>query len=416
MRQSKLFTKTRKEVPKDEVAKNAQLLIRAGFIHKELAGVYDFLSLGLRTFGKITGIIREEMNAIGGQEVHLSVLQNPKLWLETGRWSDDAVDVWFKTKLKDGSEVGLGPTHEEPLTALLKGHLSSWRDLPLALYQIQTKFRNELRPQSGLLRGREFPMKDMYSFSANAGEHEQFYERVKNAYLKIFARVGLGDRTYVTFASGGMFSKYSHEFQTLSDAGEDTIYVDKEKHVAVNKEVFTDEVLAEMGLQKGDLAEARAVEVGNIFSLGTRFSDALGLVFKNEKGESVSPLMGCYGIGPARVMGTVVEVFGSENAMVWPYELAPFAVHLIELSQGDEQVKAEADRLYETLTASGVDVLYDDRDLRAGEKFADADLIGIPRRAVISAKTMAEQKVETLDREKDTKEMMATDAFVAWAK
>lgn len=399
MRQSKLFTKTRREAPQDEVSKNAQLLIRAGFIHKEMAGVYDLLPLGLRTFEKIVGIIREEMNALGGVEAHLSALQSPDVWAKTGRWSDQNVDAWFKTKLKGGADLGLAFTHEEPLTALMREHVSSWRDLPRYPYQFQTKFRNEERAKSGLMRTREFVMKDLYSFSRDSREHDAFYLKAAEAYKKIFERIGLGDRTYMTYASGGSFSKYSHEFQTLCDVGEDTIYIDSATKEAVNKEIYDDaEVYKNTGFDKANLKEAKAVEVGNIFTLGTRFSEALGLLYKDEKGESVPVFMGSYGIGPARLMAVVAEVLSDEKGLVWPESVAPFAVHLIELSGGNEEVKKEAEDAYKALTDAGIEVLYDDREARAGEKFADSDLIGIPLRIVVSQKTLAASAFECTER------------------
>lgn len=398
MRQSQLFTKTRFEAPKDEVSKNANLLIRAGFIHKEMAGVYDYLPLGLRIIEKIRRIIREEMDAIGGQEIELSALQDKVLWEKTNRWSDEVVDNWFRTKLKNDTELGLGFTHEEPLTALMKDHIRSYKDLPVCAYQFQTKFRNEIRAKSGIMRCREFLMKDLYSFSKDEAEHDEFYEKSKKAYTEIYRRVGIGDKTYITFASGGVFSKFSHEFQTLTDAGEDTIYVDEKKHLAINKEVYNDEVIDSLGISKADLVERKAVEVGNIFTLGTKFSEPLGLTYVNEKGEAKPVIMGSYGIGIGRLMGTIVEVNGSEDSMVWPEEVAPFKVHLIDLSNGDEDVKKAAQNLYDKFCAAGVEVLHDDRDLRAGEKFADADLIGIPHRIIISKKTEGAGTVEYINR------------------
>ncbi len=386
MRHSQLFTKTRKEAPSGEVAKNAQLLIRAGYVHKEMAGVYDLLPLGLRTFSKVVGIIREEMNAIGGQELHLSALQNPEVWKKTDRWGSDKVDSWFTTQLRAGGEAGLGFTHEEPVTALMRDHIASYRDLPAYVYQFQTKFRNEERAKSGLMRTREFVMKDLYSFSRNEQEHQEFYTKAAEAYERIFARVGLADKTYKTFASGGSFSKYSHEFQTVCDSGEDTVYIDTAKRIAINKEVLTDDVKAELGV--GELTEAKAVEVGNIFTLGTRFSQALGLTYKDESGSDVPVFMGSYGIGPARLMATVAEVLSDAKGLVWPKAVAPFAVHLVSLGDNDE-VKKEAEELYTTLTSSGVEVLWDDTDRRAGEKFADSDLLGLPLRVVVSEKTIA---------------------------
>jgi prolyl-tRNA synthetase len=398
MRQSQLFTKTRKDAPKDEVSKNAQLLIRAGYIHKEMAGVYALLPLGLRVFNNIVSVIREEMNKIGGQELSMTALQDPNVWKATGRWDDKAIDVWFKTALKSGGEIGLGTTHEEPITSLMTEYISSYRDLPSAVYQFQTKFRNELRAKSGIMRTREFVMKDMYSFSRTEEEFRKFYELAAAAYVQVFARVGLGDKTYRTFASGGSFSKFSDEFQTVSDAGEDTIYVHEGKKIAVNKEVYTDEILAELGLSKDELVEKKAIEVGNIFPLATRFSDALNLKFKDEAGNDQPVIMGCYGIGPARVMGTVAELLSDDKGLVWPEAIAPFRVHLIELSNGNKDVASEAGEIYKELTSAGIEVLWDDREARAGEKFADSDLLGIPWRVVVSEKTIASGKYECTER------------------
>jgi prolyl-tRNA synthetase len=411
MRQSHLFTKTRREAPKDEVAKNAQLLIRAGFVHKEMAGVYSYLPLGLRVLNRVNAIIREEMNALGAQEVFLSSLQEPGLWEKTGRWSDEAVDSWFKTNLKNGTTLGLGFTHEEPLTNAMRDHIRSYRDLPAYAYQIQKKFRNEARAKSGLMRGREFLMKDLYSFARSEEEHQEFYERAKAAYKAVFNRVGLGARTYLTFASGGSFSKFSHEFQTLSDAGEDTIYVDAEKGIAVNREVFEDGVLAELGLSRESLVEERAVEVGNIFSLGTRFSDALDLTFLDESGTRTPVVMGSYGIGPDRLVGTVVETLADERGIVWPKEVAPFAVHLIDLSQGDAALRESAENLYRELQGAGIETLYDDRDARAGEKFADADLIGIPTRVTVGARA-GNGNVEVAERTGGEPRVISVDTFI----
>lgn len=399
MRQSKLFTKTRREAPKDEVSKNAQLLMRAGYIHKEMAGVYDLLPLGLRTFEKFVGVIREEMNKIGGVEMHLSALQNSEVWQKSGRWSDDVVDTWFKTKLKNGSEVGLGFTHEEPLTAVMTEQISSYKDLPAYPYQFQTKFRNEERAKSGLMRTREFVMKDLYSFSVDEAQHQKFYDMSADAYMRVFERVGLGNVTYKTFASGGSFSKYSHEFQTVCDAGEDVIYIDDERKLALNKEVYDEEeVYKTTGLVKENLREAKAVEVGNIFTLGTRFSEALGLSYKNEEGKSVPVFMGSYGIGPARLMAVVAELLSDDKGLVWPETVAPFRVHLVEIVSDSEEVHTEAAELYRELTEAGIEVLWDDRDARAGEKFADSDLLGLPLRVVVSEKTLAAGKFECVER------------------
>lgn len=405
MRVSQLFTKTRKEHPSDEVSKNAQLLIRGGFIHKEMAGVYTYLPLGLRVLNKIVQIIREEMDAIGGQEISMTALQQKEYWEASGRWSDEVMDVWFRTKLANGTELGLAPTHEEPLTAIMKNFVSSHKDLPFSTYQFQIKFRNELRSKSGLMRGREFMMKDLYSFSKDKKEHDEFYEKCADAYKKIYNRLGIGDITYRTFASGGSFSKYSDEFQTLSPVGEDKIYVHKGKGIAINEEVFNDEVLKDLDINREDLEEKTAVEVGNIFTLGTKYSESINLQYKDEQGIEKYVFMGSYGIGPSRVMGLIAEHFADDRGLSWPAEVAPFRVYLASI--GDETVTKEADKLYEELKKAGVEVLYDDRDVRPGEKFADADLLGIPFRVVLSTKTLAENNAEVKRRTVGNPEMIA---------
>jgi len=407
MKQSNLFTKTTKETPRDEVSKNATLLQRAGFIYKEMAGVYDLLPLGLRVFDKIVNIIREEMNVLGGEEVVLSSLQNKETWEPTDQWDDEKVAVWFKTNLKNGTELGLALTHEAALTKLVKDFVNSYRDLPRYIYQFQTKFRNEARARSGLMRLREFVMKDLYSFCKDQAEHEAFYAQAKIAYTNIFKKLGLGEVTYLTYASGGFFAKYSHEFQTVLETGEDTIYVSEEKKIAINKEVYNDEVLKQLGLTKKELVEKRAVEVGNIFTLGTRFSEALGLLYLAENGDRKPVVMGSYGIGPARVMGTIVELLADDKGIVWPENIAPFKVHLLELNSTDQEVKNKATELYNNLINNNIEVLFDDRaNLSNGEKFAEADLIGCPWRMVISEKTLKENKVELKSRVSDKTELM----------
>ena len=409
MRQSHLFTKTRKETPTDEVSRNAELLVRAGFIHKEMAGVYSYLPLGLRVLKKIENIIREEMNAVGGQEVSMTALQNPELWKKTGRWGDEVVDSWFKTKLKNDSELGLGFSHEEPLVNILSNFISSYKDLPLAIYQFQTKFRNELRAKSGILRGREFLMKDMYSFHASQENMEEFYGKIMDVYKNIFSKVGIGHLTYKTFASGGVFSKYSHEFQTITSAGEDTIYLDKNINIAINKEVFTDEIIRSLNLKRENLSEEKAIEVGNIFELKTRFSEPLDLSFTDQSGEKHPVLMGCYGIGLGRLMGTVVEVLSDDKGIIWPESIAPFAVHLLSLGE-DEEVKKEAEKIYESLSKNDTEVLFDDRgEVSAGEKFADADLIGIPYRVVVSERSLKEGGIEIKKRNETKSKIVSLD-------
>jgi prolyl-tRNA synthetase len=400
MRLSKTFSKTTKNIPSDEQAKNAQLLIKAGYIHKEMAGVYSYLPLGLRVLNNIANIVREEMDAIGGQEILMPALQMKERYEVTGRWDDKVVDDWFKTKLVNGTELGLGFSHEENLVPLMKKYISSYRDLPLLPYQIQTKFRNELRSKSGLMRGREFLMKDMYSFAISQEQHEEIYSKVKNAYLKVFNRLGVGDETFITTASGGSFSKYSHEFQTLSEAGEDTIYLDRNKKIAINKEVFTDEVIDDLGLKSEELEKVRAIEVGNIFSLGTKFSEPFELTVNDYEGESRTLIMGCYGIGISRLLGTIAELFSDDKGLVWPEIIAPAKVIVIRIGNTSEVIEA-ADKLYENIKSKNIEVIYDDRDLRPGEKFSDADLLGIPSRVIVSDKTIESKKFEFKARTSD---------------
>lgn len=413
MRQSQLFTKTLREAPSDEVSKNAILLTRAGYIHKELAGVYSFLPLGQRVLENIKQIIREEMNREGGQEISMTALQDKEIWEKTDRWDDAKVDNWFKTTLKNGTEVGLGITHEEPLTRIMSNYISSYRDLPRYAYQFQNKFRNEVRAKSGIMRGREFMMKDLYDFSKSEEEHSEFYGRMREAYKRIFKRVGVGEITYVTFASGGTFSKFSEEFQTLSDAGEDTIYVDEKSGIALNKEVFTDDVLAGLNLKKEDLVEKKSIESGNIFHLGTKFSEPLGLSFTDVDGSKKPVIMGSYGLGPTRLMGTIAEVLSDEKGLVWPAAIAPFSMHLIVLSKDREgQTWKMAEEVYKKLTSQHVEVLFDDREEQAGSKFADSDLIGIPMRVVVSDKSLEKGGVEIKERSSDNSEIISVEQLL----
>lgn len=412
MRQSQLFTKTRREDPKDEISKNAKLLIRAGYIHKEMAGVYALLPLGLRVIKKIENIIRREMNLLGGQEIELTALQNPLTWQKSGRWDDSVVDVWFKTEINGSGEVGLGTTHEEPLSAIMSEYVQSYRDLPRYVYQFQTKFRNELRAKSGIMRGREFLMKDLYSFTATLEELDNFYEQVAKSYERIFAEVGIGDITHRTFASGGSFSKFSHEFQTESEAGEDTTYVCRDKNLAINEEVFTDDVLTELGATTTEFQPMKTIEVGNIFKLGTKYSEPFSLSYRDEVGANHPVIMGSYGIGLGRLMGTVVEVLSDEKGIVWPRSIAPFIVHVVALGVSDV-VQAESEKIYGLLLDRGVEVLFDDREVSAGEKLADSDLLGIPTRVIVSDKTIAAGAYEVKDRSTGEIRPMSTSELLA---
>ncbi len=398
MKQSQFFIKTIKDVSKDEKSINAQLLIRGGFIYKEMAGVYTILPLGLKVLRKIENIIRNEMNKIEGQELYPTALQDKTSWEKTNRWDDKIVDNWFKTKLKNNVELGLASTHEEPLTALMIKHISSYKDLPIYSYEICSIFRNEMRAKSGILRAREYYWKALYSFSKDEQEHNRFYEKMKDVYKNIFKQVGLGGKTYLTFALGGSFSKYSHEFQTLCKAGEDIIYLDKQKNIAINKNVYTGKIIKELGLKKENLIEEKAIEVGNIFSLGYKFSKPLGLKYKDKNGQKKFVYMGSYGIGLTRLMGTIVETYNDNNGILWPKEVAPFQIHLI-LIGNNVKIKKMASKLYQDLLKKGVEILYDDReDKSPGEKFSEADLIGIPIRLVISERTLKQGCVEIKKR------------------
>lgn len=414
MRQSALFTKIIKEIPKDEVSKNSQLLLRAGFIYKEMAGVYSFLPLGLRVLKKIENIIREEMNNVGAQEVLLASLQSKETWEPTNQWSDDEVDVWFKTKFKNDTEAGLAFTHEAAITKMLGSFLNSYRDLPQFIYQFQTKFRNETRAKSGIMRTREFIMKDMYSFAKNESEHAELYEKAKQAYVNLFIRLGLGDITYVTVASGGVFAKFSHEFQTLTPAGEDTVFVSRENGIAINKEIYSEGLAQELGLNPEELTEEKATEVGNIFNLGTRFSHALGLQYADVEGSKHDIIMGSYGIGPARVMGTLVEQFATDEGIVWPEAVAPFQVHLLTLG-ADTSVNEEGNSLYEELVKAGIEVLFDDREgLSNGEKLVESDLIGCTYRVIISQKSLDQGGVEVVKRGSNEAEIISVNELVSF--
>ena len=408
MKLSQTFTKTAKTAPADEVSESAKLLIRAGYIYKEMAGVYDYLPLGMRTLENIMQVIREEMNTLGGQEVRMTALQPRDAWEKSGRWDDKVLDVWFKTQLNAGGEIGLATTHEEAFTRMMKSYISSYKDLPLYVYQFQTKFRNELRAKSGIMRTREFMMKDLYSFSRTKEEHDEFYEKVAKSYTKIFDRLGIGADTFRTFASGGSFSKFSDEYQTLCEVGEDIVYLDREKNIAVNEEVYTDEILNELGLDKSKLEQHKAAEVGNIFTLGYKYSEPLELEFNDEDGKRQKVFMGSYGIGPSRVMGVIAEKLSDNKGLVWPEEIAPYRYYIVAI--GDKAMEV-AEELHNKAPEQ---IILDDRaDKRNGEKFADAELLGIPYRVVISDKTLAEDKVELKKRTENEIKLLPLSDFIA---
>lgn len=409
MRFSVLFTKTQKGSLSDDLSRNAQLLTQAGFVKKLMAGVYSYLPLGLRVLTNVENIIREEMEKIGAQEILMPALQPKDIWEQTGRW--ETIDVLFKLKGAGDRDLALGPTHEEVVAPLVSSYIQSYRDLPqtaensrsVAVFQIQTKFRNEARAKSGLLRGREFRMKDMYSFHSSQEDLDVFYDRAALTYKKIFQRCGLGSRTVMTFASGGAFSKFSHEFQAVTPYGEDTIYKISDE-IALNKEVIDDaDVQNDImnGKKIEEFEEVRAIEVGNIFKLGTKFTDSFNTSFAAKDG-SIKPIyMGCYGIGPSRIVGTIAECLSDEKGLVWPAAVAPFHVHLISLARNSDEI-SQVDSLYEQLCDEGVDTLYDDRhELQAGSKLADADMMGIPIRIIVSSKTLKNNSAELKKRSEE---------------
>jgi prolyl-tRNA synthetase len=397
MRQSQLFTRIERNAPKDEATTNAQLLARAGFVSKLMAGVYSYLPLGLRVLRKIEQIVREEMNAIGGEELLMPILHPKSIWATTGGW--EKIDVLFKFKGRNHKEYALGQSEEEVVTPLVLKYVNTYKDLPKAAYQIHWKFRDELRSKSGLLRGVEFFMKDMYSFHENQDDFVRFYVVVKSAYMKIFKRLGLMAKA--TEASGGSFSeKISYEFVVLTDAGEDDILYCDACEFCVNVEIAKQKEGEQCAkCKKGKLARAKTSEVGNVFDLGQKYGKDFNLTFTGRDGKKHYPIMGCYGIGISRLMGVIVEKFNDKDGIIWPLSVAPFRAHLLAINGAD------GDAAYAALQKAGVEVLYDDRDLSAGEKFAEADLIGIPWRLVVSPKLGA-GNVEVKRRgEKDARVM-----------
>ncbi|HOX30098.1 MAG TPA: His/Gly/Thr/Pro-type tRNA ligase C-terminal domain-containing protein [Candidatus Paceibacterota bacterium] len=413
MKQSNLFSKTRKEAPNDEASASARFLIRGGFVEKIGAGIYAMLPLGLRVLNKIEKIIAQEMDAIGGQRILMTALMPKKNWETTGRWS--SLDVLFKIEREKGESYALGATHEEEVVPLVQKFVYSYKDLPFSVYQIQTKFRDELRAKSGLLRLREFSMKDLYSFHADEAGLDVFYEKAKDAYFKVYERTGIKDKTFLTFASGGSFAKFSHEFQMITDAGEDIIHICKKCGLAINKEI-KEEYPVCPECQCAEFEEKKAIEVGNIFKLKTKYSDPFNLQFTDKDGQKKLVIMGTYGIGLTRLMGAVAEAHHDESGIIWPREIAPFDVHLIALNSTDEavygKVKNAADKLYFDLQKAGLEVLYDDRaEKSAGEKFKDSDLLGIPSRIVVSEKTLQKDSVEQKNRNsKDQKLILLSEA------
>lgn len=420
MRQTRLFQKTTKESKQGEISRNADLLTRAGYVNQLMAGAYTYLPMGLTVINKIERIIRDEMASVGGQEILMPALQPREVWDKTGRY--DTIDVLFKLKGAGERDFVLGPTHEEIITPLAQTVINSYKDLPLSVYQIQTKFRNEARAKSGLLRGREFRMKDLYSFHTTQEDLDEYYEKVAEAYKRVYDRCGLGEITKKTYASGGVFSKYSHEFQTITEYGEDIIYLVPGTNTAINKEIIDDkEALKDIipnykeGMEK-ELEEVKAIEVGNIFKLGTKFSKACDLRYTDKDGSSQHPIMGCYGIGSSRLMGAIAECISDDKGLIWPKEIAPYQAHLVSLTFEEEGMKV-CEEYYNKLRGNGIEVLFDDRiGIQAGEKLKDSDLIGIPNRLVVSKKTIEQNKIEWTDRKSGQTELIDLDKAISIIK
>lgn len=395
MRHTKIFTKTRREYPKDELAKNAQILIKAGYVYKEMAGVYAYMPFGIRVLENIKKIARQEMNVVDGQEMSMTSLQKKETWEVTDRWNDEKVDIWFKSKLKNGTEVGFAWSHEEPITEMMKNFITSYKDLPVYAYQFQTKIRNELRAKSGIMRGREFLMKDLYSYSKNEEDHKAFYDKMIQAYTNFYERVGLGEDTFVTVATGGVFTKnVSHEFQTICDAGEDIVYIDR-----ANKMAYNEEAVEESGVDVSSFEKVKTAEVGNIFSFGGDKCEQMGLLFMDADGKNKPVILGSYGIGITRVMGVIVEKYADEKGLVWPKNIAPYQIELVSLFKEEGDASHQASEKIYDLLKDKYEILYDDRNLGAGPKMFDADLYGMPIQIIVGDKSLAKGVVELKNRQ-----------------
>jgi len=413
MRQSQLFIKTSKTIPKEE-SKSAQLLIRGGFIDKLMAGVYSFLPLGFLVLKKIENIIREEMIKIGAQEVLLPALHPKEIWEKTDRWKYPEM---FKLKDRREKEYSLGWTHEEIISFVLSKFVHSVKDLPVAVFQIQTKFRDELRSKGGLLRTKEFIMKDLYSFHETDEDLDRYYEIVKEAYFKIFERCQIKEKTFLCLASGGAFSEYSHEFQTETESGEDLIYLCENCKLGVNKEIIQKEKYQCPQCKRKISKTLKTIEVGNIFKLGDRFTKPFNLKIKNKEGKEKFIVEGCYGIGLPRLMAAIVEVHHDERGILWPKEVAPFLVHLIPIEMTEKKIINSAEKIYKNLLRKNFEVLYDDRKEKSvGERFYDADLIGIPYRVVVSKKTLQKECVGVKRRDSKQEKLIKIKDLIKFLK
>ncbi|MFZ2199840.1 MAG: aminoacyl--tRNA ligase-related protein [Microgenomates group bacterium] len=414
MKYSQMFAKTLKTAPGSADTANHRLLVQAGFVRQVMAGVYSYLPLGLRVLNKISKIVREEMDSIGAQEVLMPILHPSALWKQTGGW--DKIDVLFKVKSRTGKDYALAQSNEETVTPLAKEWIHSSKDLPLAIYHINWKFRDELRSKSGIMRGREFLMKDMYSFHATQADFDKFYANAKIAYMNVYKRLGLVAKA--TEASGGAFTeKVSYEFEVLTDAGEaPVLYCDKCDYCVNVDDIKTYKLGDECPIcHKDHLKSAMASEVGNVFDLGQKYCKAFDLTINDSEGNKIFPIMGCYGIGISRTMGVIVEKFNDERGIVWPASIAPYTVYLVSLNTNDEAVIKRADDVYKLLTKAGVEVLYDERtDVGAGQKLGEADMIGCPIRAVVSTKSG--DKIEIKMRSEKESKLVSLDELIKAAQ
>jgi len=403
MKQSTLFTKTQKQPPKEAVSASHRFLVQGGFIDMLMAGVYTYLPLGWQVITKITNIVREEMNATGAQEMLMPALQPRGIWEETGRWASLA-EIMYQFKDRSGKEAGLAATHEEVIYDLVRRNINSYRELPFAIYQIQNKFRNELRAKGGIIRGREFMMKDLYSFHLERADLDRYYQQLIEAYQNVYRRCGLESK--VVEASGGVFTQnYSHEFQVISEAGEDKIIFCSDCAYGQNTEITkfkVDDLCPKCG---GRLEEGKSIEVGNIFQFGDKYAKEMNGYATDEQGQKKPILMASYGIGISRLVATIVEAHHDQKGIIWPENVAPYQAHLLSLGEN-----GQAEKIYDQLKKRGVAVLYDDRDISVGAKLADADLIGIPWRLVVSKKTGV--KIELKERSAQSVELLALSELV----
>lgn len=396
MLQSKLFYKTKKEAPKDAEAISHKLLSRGDFISQLGSGIYNFLPLGTIVLKNIENIIRQEMTKAGAQELLMSAMHPKSIWEKTGRW--DNLNCLFKIKDRHKKDFALAPTHEEVICSIAKDRIDSYKDLPQALFQIQNKFRNEIRYTGGLLRTREFLMKDLYSFHASEEDFKNYYQEMKKVYLQIFKRCGL--KAKLTEASGeGFTESFTHEFQVLTPVGEDVIICCSNCEFAKNKEIAKlgpKDVCPKCG---SSLHQENGIEVGNIFPLGDKYSKPFDLFFKDETGEKKYIIMGCYGIGLGRLMATIVEVNHDDKGINWPEEIAPFKIHLIHTETEDGAIMKLTEKIYQELKEKEIRVLWDDRlNKGLGEKFVESDLIGIPYRLIVNKDSLKDGKLELKKR------------------